>query len=132
MEEAVCVGRIGLDTGLSDMTQVNVPQKEGDLTDYREARRRAWMEEYREERREERRQEGFQEGRQEGLQEGLQVGRNFLTRQAARRFGPQTGQRLAEVLADAHDLSRFEQVGDLILDSADGDELLRGLNAEPH
>lgn len=115
--------RIGLDMGLSDMTQVNALQKEGDLTDYIEARRRAWMQDYHEERRE--------EGRQEGREEGLQNNRHLLVRLASNRFGLQTGQRLAEVLADFDDLSRFEQVSDLILDSADGNELLRRLDAKP-
>ena len=112
--------RIGLDMGLSDMTQVNALQSDGELTDYVEARRRAWMEGYRE--------EGREEGRREGRKQGLQDHRRLLARQATRRFGSQVGQRLAEVLADADDLSRFDLVSDLILDSADGDELLRGLD----
>ena len=110
--------QIGLDTGLSDMAQQDVPQRDGKLTDYREARRRAWMEEYREERRE------------EGRQEGLQVTRHLLTRQAALRFDPQIGQRLAKEVADVDDVARFEQIGVLILDSADGNELLRRLDAK--
>ena len=116
--------RIGLDMGVSDMAQVNALQGDGELSDYVEARRRAWMEEYREERRE--------QGHQEGLQEGLQLSRHLLTRQATRRFGPQIGQRLAKEVANVDDVARFEQIGVLILDSSDGDELLRGLNAKPH
>lgn len=111
--------RIGLDMGVSDMAQVNALQGDGEVEDYMEARRRAWMGDYHEERRE--------EGRQEGREEN----RRLLARLAARRFGPHVGQRLAEVLADADNPARFEQIGDLILDSADGDELLRGLDAKP-
>ena len=104
--------RIGLDMGVSDMAQVNALQGDGELSDYVEARRRAWMEGYRE----------------EGRQEGLQVSRQALVRQAARRFGQQTGQRLAKWLLDADDQARFDMVSDLILDCDNGDELLRGLD----
>ena len=110
--------RIGLDMGVSDMAQVNALQGEGELTDYIEARRQAWMEEYREERREEVRQEV------------LGSSRLLLSGLATRRFGSQVGQRLAEVVTDADDQARFEQICRLILHSADGDELLRSLDAE--
>ena len=109
--------RIGLDMGVSDMAQVDALQAEGELEDYMEARRRAWMEEYREERRQERRDEVFRDSRL--LLAGL----------ATRRFGPQAGQRLAELETDVDDQARFEMVCRLILDSADGDELLRSLDA---
>lgn len=109
--------RIGLDMGVSDMAQVDALQAEGELEDYMEARRRAWMEEYREERRQERRDEVFRDSRL--LLAGL----------ATRRFGPQVGQRLAELETDVDDQARFEMVCRLILDSANGDELLRSLDA---
>ena len=102
------------------MAQVNALQGDGELSDYVEARRRAWMEEYREERRE--------EGRQEGREEELRNNQQLLAQVATRRFGPQVGQRLAKVLTDADDRVRFEQVVELIVDSADGKELLRGLD----
>ncbi|MXY05569.1 MAG: hypothetical protein F4171_01190 [Gammaproteobacteria bacterium] len=112
--------RIGLDMGVSDMAQVNALQGDGELSDYVEARRRAWMEGYRE--------EGRQEGRREGREEELRISQQLLAQVATRRFGPQIGQRLANVLTDADDRARFEQVLELILDSADGKELLRGLD----
>ena len=114
--------RIGLHMGVSDMAQVNALQGDGELSDYVEARRRAWMEGYREEGRE----EGRQEGRREGREEEMRNSQQLLALVATRRFGPQIGQRLANVLTDADD--RLEQVLELILDSADGKELLRGLD----
>lgn len=109
--------RIGFDMGVSDMAQVDALQADGELEDYMEARQRAWMEEYREERRQERRDEVFRDSRL--LLAGL----------ATRRFGPQVGQRLAELVTDVDDQARFELVCRLILDSANGDELLRNLDA---
>ena len=122
--------RIGLDMGVSDMAEVNALQGDGELADYIEARRRAWMEGYREEGREEGLEEGRVLGRAEEREESLRDKRLLLADLATRRFGSQTGQHLARVLADIDDEARFTQVGHLILDSANGDELLRSLDAE--
>ena len=108
--------QIGLDTGLSDMMQLDVPQRDGELTDYRKARRRAWMEEYRE------------EGREEGRQEELRINLELLVQATTCRFGPHIGQRLANVWPDADYGTRFEQVLEVILNAVDGKELLRRLD----
>ena len=109
--------RTGFEMGVSDMAQVNALQANREVEDYMEARRRAWMEEYRE------------EGREEGRQEVLGDSRLLLSGVASRRFGPQVGQRLAKIVTDADDQARFDQVFRLILEAADGEELLRSLDA---
>ena len=108
------------------MTKVNAQQGNRKQPDSLEARRQAWMEQYREERRE----EGRAEGRAEGREERLRDLRLLLGDLAAHRFGSQTGQRLVNALADTDDQARFLQVGYMILDSADGGELLSSLYAE--
>ena len=102
--------RIEFDMGVSDMAQVEAQQSDGDVEEYKEARRRAWMEEYWEERREEAREER----RREAREENCRTIRRVLAGLATRRFGPQVGRRLAEVLADAEDVAHFARVSELI------------------
>ena len=80
--------------------------------------------------------EGLAEGRRDGLAEGLAEGRRdglaheraLLVRQAARRFGADTGRRLEARLRAVEDPSRLDRVGDLIVDSETGEQLLGGIN----
>lgn len=68
---------------------------------------------------------GFARGHQRGLREGHQDGmRQAHVEMARRKFGPETGERLAAVLADVSDTDRLVQIGVAIIDCATGDELL--------
>ena len=68
------------------------------------------------------RQEALEEGRRQGLSEGVS---NELQRLAARRFGVAAGDALAGLLANVEDVERLSEVGDLVVDCASAEELLR-------
>ena len=74
---------------------------------------------------ERRRQEWMEEGRREAIAEGR---REALVRLAARRFGADTGRRLEARLRAVEDSDRLDRVGDLIVDSETGEQLLGGLD----
>ena len=60
------------------------------------------------------------------LAEGRAQGRwDVLRRFAAWRFGDATGDALAALLGEAMDVRCLDAIGDLVLDSASADELLR-------
>ena len=61
------------------------------------------------------------QGRAEGRTEG-QV--ELMRRQAARKFGAETAERLVERLAEVADPERAVEVGDWLLDCESGEELL--------
>ena len=63
-------------------------------------------------------------GRTEGLTEGLENERRLLGSLAARRFGADTGKRLSVLLAGLSDPERLAAVGNAIIDSNTGAELL--------
>ena len=76
------------------------------------------------------RQEALDEGRRQGLSEGMRRGmsegeRALLRRLAAGRFGVATGNALATLLANEEDAERLAEVGDLVVDCASAEELLR-------
>ena len=56
--------------------------------------------------------------------EGMEQQRKLLRGMAARRFGAETAGRLAPLLADVRDNEGLEQVGEWIVDCADGEELI--------
>ena len=64
----------------------------------------------------------------ESRREWLAQQRALLVRQAGRRFGADTGQRLEALLRAVEDPDRLERVGDLIVDSETGEQLLDGLD----
>ncbi len=64
----------------------------------------------------------------EGRREALARQRALLVRQAARRFGADTGRRLEALLGAVEDSDRLERVGDLIVDCETGEQLLGGLD----
>ena len=74
------------------------------------------------------RAEGIDVGRAEGIDlgraEGIQRERALLMRQAARRFGPSTGEALRGLLTEMADDQHLARVGDLIVDCSSGTELL--------
>ena len=51
--------------------------------------------------------------------------RTLLRRMAARRFGVEAGNALATLLAGEEDSERLATIGDLVVDAANGEELLR-------
>ena len=70
--------------------------------------------------------EGVLEGRRQGLSEGRRQGVSHeLQRLAARRFGVAAGEALAGLLANVEDVERLAEVGDLVVDCASAEELLR-------
>jgi len=79
------------------------------------------------------RQEALDEGRRQGVSEGVLEGRRqgvshertLLRRLAARRFGVAAGDALAGLLANVEDVDRLADVGDLVVDCASAEELLR-------
>ncbi len=84
-----------------------------------------WLERHRQELLAEGRREAVAEGRREGLTDGR---REMLVRQAARRFGADTGRRLEARLKAVEDPGRLDRVGDLIVDSETGEQLLGGID----
>ena len=76
-----------------------------------------------------RRQEWLEEGRAEGRRQALAEGRReALVRLAARRFGADAGRRLEARLRAVEDPGRLDRVGDLIVDSETGEQLLGGVD----
>lgn len=67
---------------------------------------------------------GHAEGRVEGQAEARAEQRALLCRQASRRFGAETAERLADLLAGVDDPARLAEVGDWIVVCTVGDELL--------
>ena len=62
--------------------------------------------------------------RAEALEQRLEWERALLSRQAARKFGAGAGARLAALLAGVADPDRLAEIGDSVVDCADGEELL--------
>ena len=77
---------------------------------------------------EEIRREGLRAGREEGREEGRaevrEAQQRLLSRLAARKFDAATAERLSELLHDLTALERFEDVGDWIIESDTGAELI--------
>ena len=61
---------------------------------------------------------------EQGLEQGLEWERALLSRQAARKFGAEAGAGLATLLAGVAAPDRLAEIGDLVVDCADGAELL--------
>ena len=66
-----------------------------------------------------------QEALDEGLRQGIAHERTLLRRIAARRFGVETGDALAALLAKEEDAERLAEVGELLVDCGSPAELLR-------
>ena len=69
-------------------------------------------------------EQGIEQGTRRAREQLLVEERMLLRRLAERRFGPEAASRLAGVLADAADNDAFAAIGDAIIDSASGDDLL--------
>lgn len=66
----------------------------------------------------------------EARAQALVESRAMLSRQAERKFGAEAGARLAALLAEVADPERLAAVGDLVIDCADGAELLARVREE--
>ena len=104
-----------LDLGIGDMAEIDRMHESGELEGYFAERVRVWQDRYRAEGRAEGIEQGIEQGIQRGIERGLERGlaaeRGLLCRQAARKFGAGTAERLAGLLAHVGDTGRLAQVG---------------------
>ena len=77
-----------------------------------------------EERAAERHARGLEQGREQGLERGLERERALLARQAGRKFGAATAERLAALIGGIEDAERLAEIGEAVIDCADGAALL--------
>ncbi len=68
--------------------------------------------------------QGVERGIAQGMERGLAQERSLLREQAARKFGAAVGEELAHRLESASDAEALRDIGVLIIDCADGAELL--------
>ena len=68
--------------------------------------------------------QGMERGLAQGVERGLAQERSLLREQAARKFGAAVGEALARRLESASDAEALRDIGILIIDCADGAELL--------
>ena len=66
----------------------------------------------------------IERGRAESLEQGLWRQRAMLVRWASRKFGAGTESRLTALLLEVADTERLAEIGDLVIDCADGAEFL--------
>ncbi len=95
-----------------------------------------WIEQWLQEGREQGREQGLEQGLEQGIEQGLERGREqgiergraeeraLLCRQAARKFGDETGERLSGLVARLADPERLAEVGDWVIECGTGTELL--------
>ena len=85
-----------------------------------------WRQEALDEGKRQGRTEGLEQGMSRGLKQGMAEGERTLLRHiAARRFGVDTGDALATLLANEGDAQRLAEVGELLVDCTSPAELLR-------
>ncbi len=82
------------------------------------------IDEFAEKRAAERAAEQHARGLEQGRERGLEQERALLVRQAARKFGAGTAERLAALLGGIDDPERLAGIGEAVIDCADGDALL--------
>ncbi len=68
--------------------------------------------------------QGVERGLAQGMERGMAQERSLLCEQAARKFGAAVGEELARRLESASDAEALRDIGVLIIDCADGAELL--------
>ena len=66
----------------------------------------------------------LREGREQGLERGRAEERALLCRQASRKFGAETAERLSGLLARLTDPERLAEIGEWIIECGTGAELL--------
>ena len=70
------------------------------------------------------REQGLEQGRKQGLEQGLEHERALLCRMAALRFGAETSERLAALLANIADPDQLADIGDRLVQCRADDEFL--------
>ena len=74
-------------------------------------------------------EQGLRQGVEQGLRQGLDHERALLQRMAEVRFGASIANQLSASLRQVHDPRQFDAIGEAILRSKTGDELLRQASA---
>ena len=74
--------------------------------------------------------QGIAEGHEQAVELGLAAERELLCRLATRKFGAAAGNALSRHLADTSDRDRLAEIGERIVDSGAGAELLKWLDAD--
>ena len=110
---------------LADLERALAERRGGEMTTILGANIQAWRSKWEERGVERGRVEGMEQGRVEGMEQGRADERALLCRQAARRFGMETGQRLPGLLEKFATAEELALVGDWILDCKTGEDLLR-------
>ncbi|HSO83541.1 transposase [Thiocapsa sp.] len=70
-------------------------------------------------------EQGLELGLEQGLEQGREATRHILVRQVRRRFGPTIAEQTQLLLAGIADLQTFEDLGEQLLISPDGDDWLK-------
>ena len=109
------------------MAELDRSHESGETEAYFAARRRAHQEPYRAEGMVQGVERGIEQGIERGIEQGLSAKRDLLCRQAARKFDARTAARLPRILAEIDDAKSLAWAGDLIIDSATGEELTVGI-----
>ena len=96
------------------------PAKEGKIHSFLDAR----VEEAKAKLKAESLEQGIELGIEQGIELGLTRARELLQRQAKRRFGAETADRLVAHLEETREHDRLMAIGDWLVDCASGTELL--------
>ncbi len=116
--------RTGVDLEfLEDTAKMEQMVESGELRTTLEERFQAHFDAFRAEGR----REGWQEGRQEGLLQGLRQERQLLVRLAQRKFGTESTETVAGLLAGINDPDRLQNIGEWIVDCDRGSEFIARL-----
>ena len=75
-------------------------------------------------------EQGLRQGVEQGLRQGLGHERTLLRRMAEVRFGASTADQLSASLRQVHDPRQLDAIGEAIMRSETGDELLRQANPD--
>ena len=90
----------------------------------REQGRKQGREEGLEQGREQGREEGLEQGLEQGREQGLEHERTLLRRMAALRFGAETGERAAALMAYIGEADQLADAGDWLVQAGASDEFL--------
>ena len=110
---------------LAELERALAERRGGEMATLLDARLRAWRDELV--------AQGIEEGQARGIERGVERGRAderaLLCRQAARRFGAETAQRLSGLLEGLRAADELAVVGDWIVDCETGADLLARVRA---
>ena len=124
----LATGRIGVDLEfLEDKAIMEQLERTGALRTTLEERFQALHDTLRAEARAEGIEQGIERGIERGIEQGIERERQLLRRLTERKFGAVTAGRLAGLLAGIGDPRRLQDVGEWIIDCAEGKELIARL-----